>query len=167
MHGLRGIAEPKSSSVSTLAASDNPLAGMGIAGFKSRASPQRCPTHAAVYNTLDMQRPLALASEGSCTEGSSRRLDDGRRIRAFHLRARQVNLTTLSERVFVTGCPRATIRSLRPRQAASAGWVFAEDRACRLASAWVSEHLLSGDQTERGLNFTDRPQLLRVVTATQ
>ncbi|WP_421729142.1 DUF5597 domain-containing protein [Brevundimonas sp.] len=34
------------------------------------------------------------------------------------------------------------------------------------AGEWVFERILSGDQTDYGLNFTDRPQLLRVVTAT-
>ena len=31
---------------------------------------------------------------------------------------------------------------------------------------WVFERVWNGDQTDYGLNFTDRPQLLRVVTAT-
>ncbi|MDZ4364868.1 DUF5597 domain-containing protein [Brevundimonas sp.] len=31
---------------------------------------------------------------------------------------------------------------------------------------WVFERIWNGDQTDYGLNFTDRPQLLRVVTAT-
>lgn len=30
---------------------------------------------------------------------------------------------------------------------------------------WVFERIWNGDQTDYGLNFTDRPQLLRVVTA--
>jgi beta-galactosidase GanA len=32
--------------------------------------------------------------------------------------------------------------------------------------AWVFERIWNGDQTDYGLNFTDRPRLLRVVTAT-
>ncbi|MFN3668221.1 MAG: DUF5597 domain-containing protein [Brevundimonas sp.] len=31
---------------------------------------------------------------------------------------------------------------------------------------WIFERIWNGDQTDYGLNFTDRPQLLRVVTAT-
>ena len=31
---------------------------------------------------------------------------------------------------------------------------------------WVFDRLWNGDQTDYGLNFTDRPRLLRVVTAT-
>ena len=31
---------------------------------------------------------------------------------------------------------------------------------------WVFQRIWNGDQTDYGLNFTDRPQLLRVVTAT-
>ena len=34
------------------------------------------------------------------------------------------------------------------------------------AGKWVFERVWNGDQTDYGLNFTDRPQLLRVVTAT-
>tara|TARA_R110002167_G_scaffold17426_14_gene66542 strand:+ start:920 stop:2572 length:1653 start_codon:yes stop_codon:yes gene_type:complete len=34
------------------------------------------------------------------------------------------------------------------------------------AGRWVFERIWNGDQTDYGLNFTDRPQLLRVVTAT-
>jgi beta-galactosidase GanA len=34
------------------------------------------------------------------------------------------------------------------------------------AGKWVFERIWNGDQTDYGLNFTDRPQLLRVVTAT-
>ncbi len=34
------------------------------------------------------------------------------------------------------------------------------------AGNWVFERIWNGDQTDYGLNFTDRPQLLRVVTAT-
>ncbi|WP_324795967.1 DUF5597 domain-containing protein [Brevundimonas sp.] len=34
------------------------------------------------------------------------------------------------------------------------------------AGAWVFERIWNGDQTDYGLNFTDRPRLLRVVTAT-
>jgi beta-galactosidase GanA len=34
------------------------------------------------------------------------------------------------------------------------------------SSAWVFERIWNGDQTDYGLNFTDRPRLLRVVTAT-
>ena len=34
------------------------------------------------------------------------------------------------------------------------------------AGNWVFERIWNGDQVDYGLNFTDRPQLLRVVTAT-
>jgi len=34
------------------------------------------------------------------------------------------------------------------------------------AGKWVFERIWNGDQTDYGLNFSDRPQLLRVVTAT-
>ncbi len=34
------------------------------------------------------------------------------------------------------------------------------------AGNWVFERIWNGDQTDYGLNFTDRPRLLRVVTAT-
>lgn len=34
------------------------------------------------------------------------------------------------------------------------------------AGKWIFERIWNGDQTDYGLNFTDRPQLLRVVTAT-
>lgn len=34
------------------------------------------------------------------------------------------------------------------------------------SGAWVFERIWNGDQTDYGLNFTDRPRLLRVVTAT-
>lgn len=34
------------------------------------------------------------------------------------------------------------------------------------AGNWVFQRIWNGDQTDYGLNFTDRPQLLRVVTAT-